>query len=154
MCKCESNLMVLAWKCRFWQDCSSLAFNPNTLWPFTPAPSFSCSSHTKKYFPSSYPQEKLSRLIPSFDPEGVVCVDIHVGGLNLKDVRWHGPVRLDAHVFVDNWWREPLALCLRPADTAAANTQTAVTICLQSWLLMRVKQESWMVFTDFSEVLV
>lgn len=50
----------------------------------------------------SYPQEKLSSLIPSFDPEGVVCVSIDVGGLNLEDVCWHSPVGLDAHVFVDN----------------------------------------------------
>ena len=50
----------------------------------------------------SYPQEKFSCLISSFDPEGVVCVGVDVGGLNLEDVCWHSPVRLDAHVFVDD----------------------------------------------------
>lgn len=48
------------------------------------------------------PKEKLSCLIPRFNPEGVVCVGVYVGGLNLEDVCWHGAVRLDAHVFVDD----------------------------------------------------
>lgn len=48
------------------------------------------------------PKEKLPSLIPRFNPEGVVCVGIYAGGLNLEDVRWHSPLCLDAHVFVDN----------------------------------------------------
>lgn len=76
--------------------------------------------HTKKM---TYPQEKVSCFIPRFDPEGVMCVGIDVGGLNLEDVRWHSPVCLDAHVFVNNWRWETLTLGLRSADTATADTR-------------------------------
>lgn len=50
-----------------------------------------------------------------------MCVGVDVGGLDLEDVRWHSPVGLDAHVFVDDGWWETLALSLRAADTATAN---------------------------------
>lgn len=72
---------------------------------------------------STYSQEKLSCFIPGFDPEGVVCVGIDVGGLNLEDVRWHGAVCLDAHVFINNGRWDGLAIGLRSADAATANTQ-------------------------------
>lgn len=52
-----------------------------------------------------------------------MCVGVDVGGLNLEDVCWNGPVSLDAHVFVDDRWWETLTLGLRPTDTATANTQ-------------------------------
>lgn len=71
----------------------------------------------------THPKEKLPRLIPSFDPEGVVRVGVHVGCLDLEDVRWHGPICLDAHVFVDNGRWETLAVGLRAADAAAASTR-------------------------------
>lgn len=71
----------------------------------------------------SYPQKKFSSLAPSFDPEGVMCVGIDVGGLNLEDVRWHRAICLDAHVFVDNRCWKTLAFGLRSADTATANIQ-------------------------------
>lgn len=101
--------------------CNSLAFTLSTVPPITPSPQHSMQH--KKWFPSTYPKEKFPSLIPSFDPKGVVCVGVDVGGLDLEDVRWHRPVRLDAHVLVDNWWWETLALSLRPTDTATANTQ-------------------------------
>lgn len=50
----------------------------------------------------TYTQEKLSCLIAGFDPEGVVCVSVDVGGLNLEDFCWHCSLCLNAHVFVDN----------------------------------------------------
>ena len=49
----------------------------------------------------TYPKEKFSSLIPSFNPEGVVCVGVYVGGLYLEDVCWYSSVGLDAHVFVN-----------------------------------------------------
>lgn len=52
-----------------------------------------------------------------------MCVGVDVGGLNLEDVRWDGAVRLDAHVLVNDGWRETLAVGLRPADAAAAGTR-------------------------------
>ena len=79
---------------------------------------------------SAYSQKEFSSLVPSFDPEGVVCVGVDVGGLDLEDVRRHSPLRLDAHVFVDNWRWETLALGLRPADAATASTRQG---CQSLW---------------------
>lgn len=72
---------------------------------------------------STYSQEKFPSFISSFDPEGAVCVSVDVGGLNLEDVCWHVPVRLDAHILVNDWGREALTLCLRSADTATASAE-------------------------------
>lgn len=69
----------------------------------------------------SHPQEELSSLIPRFDPEGVVCVGVDVGGLDLEDVRRHGAIRLYAHVLVDDRRRESLAVGVRSADAATAD---------------------------------
>lgn len=79
---------------------------------------------------STYSKKEFSSLVPSFDPEGVVCVGVDVGGLNLEDVRRHSPLRLDAHVFVDNWRWETLALSLRPADAATVSKQQG---CQSLW---------------------
>lgn len=54
------------------------------------------------FSPSTYPKEKLPSIIPRFNPESVVCVGIYACGLNLEYFRWHSPLCLDAHVFVDN----------------------------------------------------
>lgn len=51
-----------------------------------------------------------------------MCVGVDVGGLNLENVGWHGAVRLDAHVLVNDGRRETLAVGLRSADAAAAET--------------------------------
>lgn len=51
-----------------------------------------------------------------------MCVGVDVGGLNLENVRWHGAVRLNAHVLVNDGRRETLAVGLRSADAAAAET--------------------------------
>lgn len=72
---------------------------------------------------STYTQEKIPAIVSSFDPEGALCIGIDIGGLNLEDVSWHGPVRLDAHILVNDWGREALTLHLRSADTAAASTE-------------------------------
>lgn len=72
---------------------------------------------------STYSQEKFPAVVSSFDPEGAVCVSVDVGGLNLEDVRWHAPVRLDAHILVNDWGREALTLGLRSADAAAASAE-------------------------------
>lgn len=115
----------------------SLAFNYSPLWLVTSSPGFSCN--TKKF---TYSQEKISCFIPGFDPEGVVCVGIDVGGLNLEDVCWHSPVCLDAHVFVNNRRWETLTLSLRSADTATANTQFRQSLWNWSlWGLMKQKKK-------------
>lgn len=72
---------------------------------------------------STYSQEKIPSFISSFDPEGALCIGKDVGGLNLEDVRWHAPVRLDAHIFVNDWGREALTLGLRSADAATASRE-------------------------------
>lgn len=81
---------------------------------------FSC--HTIIF---THSQEKLPGLISSFDPEGAVCVSVDVGGLDLEDVRRHVPVRLDAHILVNDWGREALTLGLRSADTATASAESS-----------------------------
>ena len=49
-----------------------------------------------------------------------MCVGVHVGRLDLEDVRRHGALRLDAHVLVDDGGRDALAVCLGAAATTAA----------------------------------
>lgn len=64
------------------------------------------------------PEEELSLLVASFDPERVVHVGEDAGGLNLEDVCRHRAFRGDAHVLIDDGGRESSA-CTRRLTAAA-----------------------------------
>lgn len=40
----------------------------------------------------TYSEEKCAPLVAGLDPEGVVCVGVDVGSLDLEDVCWHGAI--------------------------------------------------------------
>lgn len=90
-----------------------------------------------------------------------MCVGVDVGGLNLEDVCWHSAVRLDAHILVNDGRRETLAVGLRSADAAAAETRKSCEkLCNAGHTedLKRKKAKGEKTqrrkITDFSEVLV
>lgn len=76
--------------------------------------------------PSTHPQVELSILIARFDPEGVDGIGVDGGGLDLEDVRGHGPVRADAHVLVHYRVGQLPANGVGHWAHAAAATQTGV----------------------------
>lgn len=60
----------------------------------------------------THPKEKFSPLVAGSDPEGILCVGVDVGGLDLEDVCWYSAVRVNAHVLVnDGLWNATTCRC-------------------------------------------
>lgn len=57
----------------------------------------------------SYPDVKVSSVIPRPDTEGVVSSRVDTGGLDLEDIRGHRAFRGDAHVAMHDGERQVTA---------------------------------------------
>lgn len=58
---------------------------------------------------SSYPNVKVSSIIPRPDVEGVVGSGVDTSGLDLEDIRGHRTFRSDAHIAMDDGERQVTA---------------------------------------------
>lgn len=91
------------------------------------------SGLTNRIGSSSYSDVEVSIFIAGADTEGVVSPWRDAGGLNLKDVRWDGALRCDAHVAVHHGERQiPTGGFVDRTHAAAETGANAVRVAAES----------------------